>query len=77
MLLPLIVGLFDAWFERADRGQPESKIPVLLLMFLVVDIVARLPDVGPFVRDAGVPFMSLIALMLGGIAVLRRNAGQL
>jgi hypothetical protein len=57
VLLPLIAGLLDHALTGAE------KVLWLLALFAAVDFLARLPGVGPALRDRGAPFLSLFVLM--------------
>ena len=43
------------------------------MIFMLVDILARLPKIGAFLRDAGVPLLSMVALMCAGAMVLWKH----
>jgi hypothetical protein len=40
---------------------------------MLIDMVARLPAVGPWLRDAGLPLLSLVAIIAVGAMVLRES----
>ena len=48
-------------------------MPWIVVVFMAVDIVARLPGIGHFLRDCGVPLLSLIGLMWAGAVILAKG----
>ena len=70
VLLPLIAALLDRGLSNGPGRLQNSKILLVLMIFMLVDILARLPKIGAFLRDAGVPLLSMVALMCAGAMVL-------
>jgi hypothetical protein len=73
VLLPLIAALLDRGL-RTGAGRPhKSKLLLVLMIFMLVDILARVPKIGAYLRDAGVPLLSMGALMCAGAVVLLKR----
>jgi len=74
LLLPLIAGLLDRGLE--DPGCHASNLKMLLVVavFMLTDMVARLPVVGPWLRDLGVPMLSLLGIIAVGAMELRKQS---
>ena len=70
LLLPLITALVDCVLARARDRRPAWNPLVPLVLFLVVDVLARLPGIGPWLRDAGAPLATLVILMIAGWRIL-------
>jgi hypothetical protein len=70
LLLPLIAALVD--FSAGDGTSRGANRKLLLLMsvFTVTDLLARLPGIGPWLRNAGVPFLTMAAMLVAGAWVL-------
>jgi hypothetical protein len=74
MLMPLLAGLVDECLDRSP-GHGLSRVVVGALgFFLLIDLLARLPGIGSWLRDCGLPFLSLVMLMLAGVSVLLRKS---
>jgi hypothetical protein len=73
VLLPLIAALLDRGLVDGSGRAPNSKLLGVLAVFMLVDILARLPKIGAFLRDAGVPLLSMVALMCAGANVLLKR----
>jgi hypothetical protein len=72
-LLPLVTALVDyAGGDGMGRGVRRNFI-IVLVVFSVTDLFARLPGIGPWLRDAGMPFLSMVAMMVAGAVVLRQG----
>ena len=70
VLLPLIVALIDYGLAEGARRRTIFKLRVTLIVFMVIDFLARMPTVGAYLRDLGLPLLSLIAMMVAGVMVL-------
>jgi hypothetical protein len=73
VLLPLIAALLDCGLANGLGRARNTKMLLVLLVFMLVDILARLPKIGVFLRDIGAPILSLIALMCAGAVVLLKQ----
>ncbi len=74
LLMPVISALAQhAMLDKSDR-----KTVFALGAFMLVDLIARLPRIGPWLRDAGVPLLTVMALLAAGGAILiqRRRSKQ-
>jgi len=71
LLLPLVAALLDHhWSQQPEHRGLLRLLPWPLVMFLVIDILTRLPGIGPWLRDIGGPVMSVVVLMAAGVRVL-------
>jgi hypothetical protein len=73
LLLPLVAGLLDRALEDPGGRAANSKVLLVVAVFTLTDLAARLPAVGPWLRDLGLPFLSLFAMMAAGVMVLRER----
>ncbi len=69
LLLPLVVSLL----HRALENKTRRKIHIALTVFTLTDLAARVPRIGPVLRDDGFPLLSLVCLLGLGTAVLLRR----
>ena len=69
LLLPLVAALLDR--NLAEPRDPARiwKLPLVVLIFMLTDMLARLPTIGAYLRDWGLPLLSMI-WMLGAGAML-------
>jgi hypothetical protein len=75
-LLPLVAALLDyGGGDGAGKGV-NLKLTTVLVVFAVTDLLARLPGIGPWLRDAGVPFLSMAAVLVAGAVVLHKPGTQ-
>lgn len=74
VLLPLIAALIDYGLSGHARRATVSTLRLALIVFMAVDILARMPTLGPWLRDLGLPVLSLIALMAAAVMVLREQS---
>jgi hypothetical protein len=72
LMLPLIAALVDYGMPRNPDGPWLMKVIVPVVVFMVIDFVARLPVAGNLLRDWGAPLLSLILIMATGAVVLLR-----
>ena len=60
----------------------QKLMIIVLVVFSATDLLARvpaigpLPAIGPWLRDAGMPFLSMVALLVAGAVVARRAEGK-
>lgn len=73
VLLPLIAALLDRGLADGSGRARNSTLLLVPAIFMLVDILARLPKIGALLRDAGVPLLSMVALMCAGAMVLRKH----
>ncbi|HEY3855024.1 MAG TPA: glycosyltransferase family 87 protein [Verrucomicrobiae bacterium] len=69
LLLPLVVSLL----HRALENKNNRTILTALAIFTLTDLAARLPRIGPLLRDDGLPLVSLLILLSLGVVVLLRR----
>ena len=73
LLLPVIAAFLDHVLAQVSGRATIWRLPWVLPVFMVTDILARLPGIGPFLRDVGVPFVSMVFLLIAAAMVLRRT----
>ncbi len=73
LLMPLLAGLIYQFLDESPAHRLNRSIPVTLGFFLLIDLLARIPGIGPWLRDCGLPFVSLVMLMITGLSVLLRK----
>jgi hypothetical protein len=47
---------------------------LVVAAFMLVDLAARLPGIGPWLRDLGAPLLSLVGMIAAGAMALREQA---
>jgi alpha-1,2-mannosyltransferase len=67
LMMPLVTVLLERGLGGETRTLNWSWLSPLLI-FMVIDLAARLPGIGPWLRDAGFPCLSLVYVM-GSAAV--------
>jgi hypothetical protein len=73
MLMPLLAALVAHVLE-SPRQSERRLVVAALLLFMVTDFLARLPGIGPSLRDLGAPLLSLLLVTALGALVLCRRA---
>jgi hypothetical protein len=73
LLLPLVIALLDRHWTRQPEHRDLRLLPWPLVMFLAIDLVARLPRIGLSLRDIGAPLSSVVLLMAAGICALTQD----
>jgi hypothetical protein len=73
LLLPLVAGLLDRGLEAPGARAPDSKTLLVVAIFMLTDLLARLPALGPWLRDLGVPLLSLVGMIVAGAMALREQ----
>jgi hypothetical protein len=76
LMLPLVAALLDRGLASGVCRVSDWKLLLPVAVFMLTDLLARLPSIGPSLRDLGVPLLSLIYLMWSGAMVLvkRKNS---
>jgi hypothetical protein len=74
LLLPLVAGLLDRGLEDTAGRGADLKTLLVVAVFMLTDMVARLPAIGPWLRDFGLPLLSLVGMMAAGAMALRKQA---
>ena len=73
VLLPLVAALLDCSLPDGSGRTLNRKLLAVLVIFMVGDMLARLPGIGNQLRDFGVPLLSMVAMMCAGAMVLLRK----
>jgi len=82
LMLPLVAALVDLSLAQEGRSGGNWKWILLLAAFMLTDLLARMPGIGPRVRDYGLTTLSLLwlltagALFLAGQATLHRATAR-
>ena len=71
LLLPLVAALINGRLGDSTRGRGIWKFPLVLVVFMVVDLLARVPTFGAYLRDLGLPLLSLLFVLWAGAMALR------
>jgi hypothetical protein len=74
LLLPLVTALLDRGLKNPAGHGSDLKILLAVAVFMFTDLVVRLPSVGPWLRDLGLPLLSLVAMMVAGALALRNDS---
>jgi hypothetical protein len=69
MMLPLVAALLERGLGGEIRVHDWNWLSPLLI-FMVIDLAARLPGIGPWLRAAGLPFLSLVYVMAAAAVAL-------
>ena len=75
LLLPLVAGLLNRGLEDPAGFASDSKMLLVVAVFMLTDMVARLPAIGPWLRDLGLPLLSLVAIIAAGAIALQEHKG--
>ena len=70
LLLPLLTALVDRAIGQSAPPPGAWKLVLVLAIFGFTDLLARLPGMGSWLRDLGLPLISLALLMFAGARVL-------
>jgi hypothetical protein len=70
LLLPLVAALLDGKLTEAENSASVWKLPLVLWVFMLTDLLARLPTIGPRLRDWGLPLLSMVWMLGAGAAAL-------
>jgi hypothetical protein len=73
LLLPLVAALVDLGVPQSQSSTPNWKLLLPVAVFMLADLLARMPGVGPLLRDWGVTTLSLVWLLWTGAMVLLRQ----
>jgi hypothetical protein len=75
LVLPLVTGLLNRGLEDPAGLASDLKTLLAVAVFMLTDLVARLPAIGPWLRDLGLPLLSLVGMMAAGAMALREHKG--
>jgi len=73
LLMPLITGLVDEALTLRGHGARDWTIIISLSAFMVIDILARLPGIGRWLRELGLPLLTMVGLICLGALILYRR----
>jgi hypothetical protein len=73
LLLPLVADLLDRGLEDPGCHTSDLKALLVIAVFMVIDMAARLGIVGPWLRDAGLPLLSVVGMIAVGAMILRER----
>ena len=73
LLLPLVAVLLDHGLEDPAGRRADLKTLLVVAVFMLTDVVARLPAIGPWLRDFGLPLLSLVGIMAAGVIALGKQ----
>lgn len=73
LLMPLIAGLVDEAFVLYLRGSRDWTIIICLSAFMVIDMLARLPGIGDWLRELGLPLLTMVGLICLGVLIVSRH----
>ncbi len=73
LLLPLVAALVDLGVPQSPSSAPNWKLLLPVAFFMLADLLARMPGVGPLLRDWGVTTLSLIWLLWTGAMILMQQ----
>ena len=76
VLLPLVAALLERGLGDGSSRLKDTKLLVVLVIFMATDILARLPVIGSHLRDLGVPLLSMIGMMWAGAMALLKGDGS-
>lgn len=72
LMLPGIAAI-HAWRRQHCRGMESLSVLSAIVLFGFVDALSRVPRIGPVLRDAGLPLISLFVLLAAVAWALRRH----
>jgi hypothetical protein len=75
LLLPLVAGLVDEALAQQEQGVRPRTLIVSLITFTSIDILARIPGIGGWLREAGLPLLSLAGLICLASLIIYRHRG--
>jgi hypothetical protein len=71
LLLPLVAGLLDRGLALPGVHSGNGKLLLVVAIFMGMDMAARFPVIGPWLRDCGFPCLSLCLMLAAGAMALR------
>jgi hypothetical protein len=63
LMLPLIAALLDQGLPLEPGRAADWKLLLPIFVFVLIDFMGAMPVLGPFLKDLGLPLLSLIYLM--------------
>jgi len=78
LLLPLLAALVDYKLPKLIYNFRDLRLSTAVVVFMVIDLVVRVPGFGGWLRDLGLPLLSVVCLMAAGaVVLLGEGAGEL
>ncbi|MDQ6939183.1 MAG: DUF2029 domain-containing protein, partial [Verrucomicrobiota bacterium] len=75
LLLPLLSALIDHKLPEVVASIRDLRLPTVVTFFMLTDMLVRIPQIGFWLRDGGVPLLTLVSLMTAGALLLWRQRG--
>ena len=73
LLLPLLATLVDCTLPHLIYDFHALRPPWPVIIFMVTDMLVRVPGLGGWLRDLGMPFLTVIWLMASGALILSKE----
>jgi hypothetical protein len=70
LMLPLVAALLHQGLPQKPGHAANWKLLLPVLVFMLTDLMVRMPFIGATLRDLGAPLLSLIFLMWSGAMFL-------
>ncbi|HEV2693345.1 MAG TPA: glycosyltransferase family 87 protein [Verrucomicrobiae bacterium] len=74
LMLPLVAALIDLGLPQANRPGLNWKFILPVVIFMLGDLLARMPGIGRMLRDNGITTLSLLWLLAAGTLFLAAQA---
>lgn len=74
LMLPLVAALIDLALPHGNMPGVNWKLMLPVVVFMLGDLLARLPGIGRMLRDNGVTTLSLLWLLAAGMMFLASRA---
>lgn len=74
LLLPLLAGLVDYKLPHLIYDFHALRPPWPVIIFMATDMLVRVPGLGGWLRDLGMPFLSVIWVMAAGTLMLSKES---
>jgi Glycosyltransferase family 87 len=75
LMLPLIAALLDQGLLPQSGRAKQWRLILPVVVFMLVESMAQMPVVGPFIKDAGMSLLGLMYLMWGGVIMISSTSG--
>jgi len=76
LTLPLVAAFVDLGLGSTSQAKLDWKMLLPVVIFMLGDLLARLPKIGPLLRDNGITTLSLLWLLAAGIIFLACQSKQ-
>jgi hypothetical protein len=74
LMLPLVAALLDLGLPHGSQSKLNWKLMLPVVVFMLGDLLARLPGIGRMLRDNGITTVSLLWLLAAGTVFLAGRA---